>query len=115
MGKLEETQRDVEEVKDIMLDNLNKAEERKEKLEDLNQRAAVLLNKSQSFQKKSTKVKAAKRKEYLKSKAGLIAIVAVLALVIIVIIAVMFSSERSSDTSVQRAAVTANPNVTKQL
>lgn len=28
-----------------MLDNLNKAEERKEKLEDLNQRATVLLDK----------------------------------------------------------------------
>lgn len=44
-GKLEEAQREVEEVKGIMVDTLNKAEDRKEKLEDLDQRAAVLLNK----------------------------------------------------------------------
>ncbi|KAG7314837.1 hypothetical protein KOW79_022140 [Hemibagrus wyckioides] len=112
MSKLEDTQREVEEVKDIMLDNLNKAEERKEKLEDLNQRATVLLDKSQSFQKQSKKVKQKKRREYLKSKAGLIALMVVLALVIIVIIAIMFSSKRSPDTSVQRAAITPKPNIT---
>ncbi|KAF4072903.1 hypothetical protein AMELA_G00252810 [Ameiurus melas] len=115
MGKLEETQRDVEEVKEIMVDNLNKAEERKEKLDDLDKRAAMLLNKSQSFRKQSKKVKQKKRKEYLKSKAGLIALVTVLALVIIIIIIIMFSSGYSSDASVQRAAVTSNPNVTEQL
>ncbi|GAA6085868.1 vesicle-associated membrane protein 3-like [Tachysurus ichikawai] len=98
-----------------MLDNLNKAEERKEKLEDLDERATVLLNKSQSFQKQTKKVKQKKRKEYLKSKAGLIALMAVLALVIIVILAIMFSSERSGDISVQRAAVTSKPNITEQL
>ncbi|KAK3509033.1 hypothetical protein QTP70_018813 [Hemibagrus guttatus] len=115
MSKLEDTQREVEEVKDIMLDNLNKAEERKEKLEDLDQRATVLLNKSQSFRKQSKKVRQKKRWEYLKSKAGLIALMVVLALVVIVIISIMFSSEHSSDTSLQRAAVTSKPNITQQL
>ncbi|XP_066516251.1 vesicle-associated membrane protein 5-like [Hoplias malabaricus] len=109
-SKLTAVQMEAEEVKDIMLENLNKAEERKEKLEDLDVRAAQLLTKGQSFYKNSKKVKAKKRKEYLKSKAGLIALVTLLALVIIIVVAVMLSSQSSSDENpTDNAPVTSEP------
>lgn len=44
-SRLEQTQEEVEEVKVIMLDNLNKAEERSGKLGELEDRADVLLEK----------------------------------------------------------------------
>lgn len=44
-SRLQQAQEDVEEVKDIMLDNLNKADERSGKLEDLEDRAEQLLAK----------------------------------------------------------------------
>ncbi len=44
-NRLKQAQEDVEEVKIIMVDNLNKAEERSGKLEDLEDRADVLLEK----------------------------------------------------------------------
>ncbi|XP_008282394.1 vesicle-associated membrane protein 5 isoform X2 [Stegastes partitus] len=42
-SRLQQTQDDVEELKDIMLDNLNKADERNEKLGELENRAEDLL------------------------------------------------------------------------
>lgn len=42
-SRLEQAQEDVEEVKVIMLDNLNKADERSDKLGDLEDRADELL------------------------------------------------------------------------
>ncbi|XP_072528983.1 vesicle-associated membrane protein 5-like [Salminus brasiliensis] len=107
-SKLAAAQREAEEVKDIMLENLNKADERKDKLGDLELRSAKLLDKAQSFHKTSKKVKQKKRKDYLKSKAGLIAVVTVLALVIIIVVVVMLVSS-SSDPSVHSAAVTSKP------
>lgn len=44
-SRLQQTQEEVEEVKIIMLDNLNKADERSGKLEDLEDRADQLLAK----------------------------------------------------------------------
>lgn len=44
-SRLQQAQQDVEEVKGIMLDNLNKADERSGKLEDLEGRADELLAK----------------------------------------------------------------------
>lgn len=44
-SRLQQAQEDVEEVKDIMLDNLKKADERSGKLEDLEDRAEQLLAK----------------------------------------------------------------------
>lgn len=44
-SRLQQTQDEVEEVKVIMLDNLNKAEERSGKLGDLEDRAAKMLDK----------------------------------------------------------------------
>uniref|UniRef100_A0A8B9HMF7 V-SNARE coiled-coil homology domain-containing protein n=1 Tax=Astyanax mexicanus TaxID=7994 RepID=A0A8B9HMF7_ASTMX len=43
-SRLAATQWKAEEVKDIMLENMNKVDERKEKLEDLEDRSAKLLN-----------------------------------------------------------------------
>lgn len=44
-SRLEQTKEDVEDVKVIMLDNLNKADERAGKLNELEDRADVLLEK----------------------------------------------------------------------
>lgn len=44
-SRLQQAQEDVEEVKVIMLDNLNKADERSDKLDDLEGRADELLAK----------------------------------------------------------------------
>lgn len=44
-SRLQQAQDDVEAVKDIMLDNLKKADERSEKLDDLGDRADELLEK----------------------------------------------------------------------
>ncbi|KAG7489320.1 vesicle-associated membrane protein 5-like [Solea senegalensis] len=56
-NRLQQTQEEVEQVKDIMLDNLNKAEERTGKLGELEDRADVLLEKSKAFEKTANKVK----------------------------------------------------------
>ncbi|XP_018525152.1 vesicle-associated membrane protein 5 [Lates calcarifer] len=82
-SRLEQTQEEVEEVKVIMLDNLNKAEERSGKLGELEDRADVLLEKSKAFQKTSNQVKQQKRWENKKMKVVFIAIGVVAALVII--------------------------------
>lgn len=44
-SRLQQAQDDVEAVKDIMLDNLKKADERSDKLDDLGDRADELLQK----------------------------------------------------------------------
>lgn len=44
-SRLQQTQEDVDEVRDIMLENLKKADERSGKLEDLEDRADQLLAK----------------------------------------------------------------------
>ncbi|GAA6226608.1 vesicle-associated membrane protein 5-like [Lates japonicus] len=82
-SRLEQTQEEVEEVKVIMLDNLNKAEERSGKLGELEDRADVLLEKSKAFQKTSNQVKQQKRWENKKMKVVFIVIGVVAALVII--------------------------------
>ncbi|GLD52504.1 vesicle-associated membrane protein 5-like protein [Lates japonicus] len=74
-SRLEQTQEEVEEVKVIMLDNLNKAEERSGKLGELEDRADVLLEKSKAFQKTSNQVKQQKRWENKKMKVVFIVIV----------------------------------------
>ncbi|XP_075323204.1 uncharacterized protein LOC142381832 [Odontesthes bonariensis] len=55
-SKLERLQGDVEEVKVIMLENRNKAEDRGEKLSDLNDRAEVLREKAKGFEKTTRKL-----------------------------------------------------------
>lgn len=81
--RLQQTQDDVEEVKVIMLDNLNKAEERTGKLGELEDRADVLLEKSKAFEKTANQVKQKKRWENKKTKVMFIAIGVVAGLVIV--------------------------------
>lgn len=90
--KLEEVNEGVEEVKVLMVENVNKIDERGEKLTDLEERSEKLLSTSATFHKQSKKIRVKKERENLKSKAGMIAIVVVLFLIIIIVIAVMLST-----------------------
>ncbi|XP_045931000.1 vesicle-associated membrane protein 5 isoform X1 [Micropterus dolomieu] len=85
-SRLQQAQEDVEEVKVIMLDNLNKADDKTVKLGDLEDRAEELLEKSKSFEKTSNQVKQKKRWENKKMKVVFIGIGVVAALIIIVLI-----------------------------
>ncbi|XP_037115762.1 vesicle-associated membrane protein 5 [Syngnathus acus] len=82
-SRLQQAQEDAEEVKDIMLDNLNKAEERSGKLGDLEDRADELLRKSKTFEKKSNQVKEKTRWKNKKVKIVLIAVAVVVALIVV--------------------------------
>ncbi|XP_077456892.1 vesicle-associated membrane protein 5 isoform X3 [Stigmatopora argus] len=82
-SRLQEAQEDVEEVKGIMLENMNKAEERSGKLVDLEDRADELLRKSKTFEKKSNQVKEKTRWKNKKMKIVLIGVAVVVALVVI--------------------------------
>ncbi|XP_053275908.1 vesicle-associated membrane protein 5 [Pleuronectes platessa] len=82
-GKLQQTQDEVEEVKGIMLDNLNKAEERSGKLGELEDRADVLLAKSKNFEKTSNQVKQQKRCQNKRMKYVFIGIGVVAGLIIL--------------------------------
>ncbi|XP_022057405.1 vesicle-associated membrane protein 5 [Acanthochromis polyacanthus] len=82
-SRLQQTQDDVEEVKVIMLDNLNKAEERTGKLGELEDRADVLLEKSKAFEKTANQVKQKKRWENKKMRVVFIAIGVVAGLIIV--------------------------------
>ncbi|XP_047448391.1 vesicle-associated membrane protein 5 [Mugil cephalus] len=67
-NRLQQTQEQVEEVKLIMVDNLNKAEEREDKLGDLEVRAEDLQLKSKAFEKTTKQVKQQKQCENKKMK-----------------------------------------------
>ncbi|XP_015253817.1 PREDICTED: vesicle-associated membrane protein 727-like [Cyprinodon variegatus] len=73
-NRLQQTQEEVEEVKGIMMDNLNKAEERSGKLNDLEQQAEDLLEKGKVFEKKTHKVK---QQKFLENKRMKIVVAAV--------------------------------------
>ncbi|XP_040012372.1 vesicle-associated membrane protein 5 [Xiphias gladius] len=91
-SRLQQTQEEVEEVKVIMLDNLNKAEERSGKLGELEDRADVLLEKSKAFEKTCNQVKQKKRWENKKMKVLFIGIGVVAAVIIIGLIIFAISS-----------------------
>lgn len=82
-SRLQQAQDDVEEVKVIMLDNLKKADERSDKLHDLEDRAEELQAKSKAFERTANQVKQKKRWENNKMKVVFIVIGVVAALVII--------------------------------
>lgn len=104
-SRLRQTQEDVEEIKVIMLDNMNKADERAGKLGELEDRADKLLEHCEKFAKTSTKVKQKKRWENIKYKVIIAAVVAAVVLGIIVAVAVSFSGEdnKNKDTSATKA------------
>ncbi|XP_058231577.1 vesicle-associated membrane protein 5 [Hemibagrus wyckioides] len=83
-SRLQQAQQDVEEVREIMLDNLNKANEREGKLGDLENRADQLLEQSKVFSKTANQVKQKKQWENIKMKVILAIIVGVVVMVVIV-------------------------------
>ncbi|XP_023857097.1 vesicle-associated membrane protein 5 [Salvelinus sp. IW2-2015] len=85
-NRLQQAQKEVEEVKVIMLDNLNKADERSGKLGELENRADELLEKSKAFSKSAGKVKQQKWWEHMKMKVLLTGIGVVVAAIIIAIV-----------------------------
>ncbi|XP_061841750.1 vesicle-associated membrane protein 5-like isoform X2 [Nerophis lumbriciformis] len=82
-SRLQQRQEEAEEVKDIMLNNLNKVDERSVKLGDLESRADELLEKSKTFEKKSNQVKETQRWKNKKTKIALIAVGVVVLLVVL--------------------------------
>lgn len=95
---LQKTQEEVEEVKVIMLQNMNKAEERSGKLNELEDRADLLLEESKKFEKTSTQVKTQKRWANKKMKVVLIAVAVVAGLIILsLIIVAIVQSTKGSD------------------
>ncbi|XP_076586805.1 vesicle-associated membrane protein 5 [Chaetodon auriga] len=90
-SRLQQAQEDVEEVKVIMLDNLNKADERSGKLDELEDRADNLLAKSKAFEKTTHQVKQQKRWENKKMRMvfigiGVVATVIIVGLIIYAIV-----------------------------
>ncbi|XP_056602852.1 vesicle-associated membrane protein 5 [Triplophysa dalaica] len=85
-NSLRQAQDDVEEVKIIMLDNLDKANERSGKLRELENRAVELKQKGEIFSKTSAKVKQKKRWENYKYKVIIAAVISVVVIGIIVAI-----------------------------
>uniref|UniRef100_A0A1A8KTR3 Vesicle-associated membrane protein 5 n=1 Tax=Nothobranchius kuhntae TaxID=321403 RepID=A0A1A8KTR3_NOTKU len=88
-SRLQQAQEEVEEVKEIMLDNLNKADERHNKLSDLEVQAEELMEKGKVFEKSTYKVKEQKRCQNQKTKRVLIG-VSVGAVVVIVALVLFF-------------------------
>ncbi|XP_034152092.1 vesicle-associated membrane protein 5 isoform X1 [Esox lucius] len=87
-NRLQQTQEEVEEVKVIMLENLNKADERSGRLGELENRADQLLEKSKAFSKSAGKVKQQRCWEHMKIKVLLVVVgVVVIAAIFIGIIA----------------------------
>ncbi|KAM6943752.1 vesicle-associated membrane protein 5 [Lycodopsis pacificus] len=82
-NRLQQAQEDVEEVKGIMMENMTKADERTDKLCDLEERAEHLLSKAVVFEKKTEKVKQQKRRENKKMKVVFIGIGVAVALIIL--------------------------------
>nr|XP_040051516.1 vesicle-associated membrane protein 5 [Gasterosteus aculeatus aculeatus] len=82
-SRLQQVQGDVEEVRDIMLDNFNKADERNYKLVELEDRADELLEMTKRFEKTTSKVKQKKRWGKKKMKFVFIGIGATVAVVIL--------------------------------
>lgn len=85
-SRLQKAQEEVSEVKDIMMDNLKKADERSGKLEDLESRADDMLVQSKAFGKTTQKVKQKKQWENKKLKVVLMGGAVVVAAIVLAII-----------------------------
>ncbi|XP_024130509.1 vesicle-associated membrane protein 5 [Oryzias melastigma] len=87
-SKLQQMQDDAEEVKVIMLDNLQKADERREKMSNLEDRADDLLEQSKQFEKKTNTLRQQKWWENKRAKVflgiGVAAGLVILGLIILV-------------------------------
>uniref|UniRef100_A0A3B3TBY8 V-SNARE coiled-coil homology domain-containing protein n=1 Tax=Paramormyrops kingsleyae TaxID=1676925 RepID=A0A3B3TBY8_9TELE len=96
---------DVEEVRVIMIDNLNKEEERAGKLLDLEDRAHDLSLKSKVFSRTSKKVKKQTQWQLRKMKVlfAVIGVAVVLILIIVVAIALHSNSLHNSNSKPEKA------------
>ncbi|XP_013870419.1 vesicle-associated membrane protein 5 [Austrofundulus limnaeus] len=85
-SRLQQAQEEAEEVKEIMLDNMNKADERTGKLTDLEDRAEELMEKGKVFEKTTLKVKQQKRWDNMKMKIIFISVGVVAGIIILTLI-----------------------------
>lgn len=108
-SRLQEMQHTAEEVKVIMHKNLDKVEERSDKLQDLDKRADLLRSQSKKFSRTAVKVKQRKWWENLRMKVLLGAVVLVVVVVLITIIAVA-SSPSTEQPPQNRASTTLAPS-----
>lgn len=99
--RLQHVQQTVDEVTVIMHENLDKVEERGEKMQDLDKRAELLRSKSQKFSKTAVKVKRRKWWENTKMKLLLGAVILVVVVVLIIIIAMASKGNASTPEAVQ--------------
>ncbi|KAG5280839.1 hypothetical protein AALO_G00064600 [Alosa alosa] len=97
-SRLQQAQDNVEEVKVIMMDNLNKAEERTGKLGELENRADVLLEQSKGFAKTAGKVKRKKQWENNKMKILIAGIVSGV-IVVIILVAILTNIDFNTATT----------------
>ncbi|KAM3867708.1 vesicle-associated membrane protein 5 [Diretmus argenteus] len=81
--RLQQTQDEVEEVRVIMLDNLNKADERGVKLDELENRADELRVMSEKFERTTNKVKHKKMWDNMKMKVVMISVIVLVALIVL--------------------------------
>jgi t-SNARE complex subunit (syntaxin) len=100
--KIEQTQKQVNEVIDVMKDNVNRVLERGDRLADLDERADALQFGAHQFQATAKKVK---RKYWWKNLKMWI-IIGVIVLVIIAIIAIYFGTTTSAVTPAPAPATT---------
>uniref|UniRef100_A0A1A7YVT1 Vesicle-associated membrane protein 5 n=1 Tax=Iconisemion striatum TaxID=60296 RepID=A0A1A7YVT1_9TELE len=85
-SRLQQRQEEVEEVKEIMLENMNKADERHNKLSDLEVQADELMEKGKVFEKTTYKIKEQKRCQNQKMKRVIIGVAVIAGFVILGIV-----------------------------
>uniref|UniRef100_A0A3B1IK05 Vesicle-associated membrane protein 5 n=1 Tax=Astyanax mexicanus TaxID=7994 RepID=A0A3B1IK05_ASTMX len=97
-SRLKQAREDVDEVKIIMLDNMNKAREREGKLGELENRADELEKKSKVFCKTAVQVKQKKRWENMKWKLIAAGISAAVIVILIIVLAISLSGSGGGST-----------------
>ncbi|XP_076850767.1 vesicle-associated membrane protein 5 [Brachyhypopomus gauderio] len=102
-GRLQRMHEEVEDVRVIMLDNLDKAEQRDVGLKELENRSTELQEKSKVFVKTAGQVKQKTRWENRKYKilGIVVAVIAVVIIIIIVLSQVLPSSNSTQGNSMQ--------------
>ncbi|XP_035381790.1 vesicle-associated membrane protein 5 [Electrophorus electricus] len=104
-GRLQQMQENVEEVRVIMLDNLNRAEQRDSGLSELEDRSTQLQEKSKVFAKTSGQVKQKTKKDYIKCKVIMgVSIAILIIIIVIVVLSVLKYGNSEKDNSGPKAA-----------
>ncbi|XP_013983690.2 uncharacterized protein isoform X1 [Salmo salar] len=93
-----------EEAEVIMMDNMEKTEERKEKVQDLDERAGEL--KSKPFHKTAMKVQKQMKCDTVKASWKLIAVVGAMAAIIIIVAIIMWVNKESSPEITHESVIT---------